>query len=198
MKNKLVVGWSAFARWELELAHGKAKSLIGKYGFTKEDAEDIAQELLLVISRKRKAQKSWRKISASKETVMSRILDNRIRDLIKSLNTDKRRVCTASVSLSMEIDRPYDDETMTLEDLLGDDGMVRKHREPFSMSEAESKFDFLTMLSSLSDIQRRIIELRMEGYNASETARILGITRSGLNRRIARIRQLLAAKCRIK
>ena len=36
----------AFAAWEKDLAIGKAKGLIGKYGFTAEDLADIKQELL--------------------------------------------------------------------------------------------------------------------------------------------------------
>ena len=61
---KQTVGYEAFAKWEIELAEGKARGLVGKYGFTCEDAKDIEQELLLQIHITRKAGDSWSEVTA--------------------------------------------------------------------------------------------------------------------------------------
>lgn len=102
---KQTVGYEAFAKWEIELAEGKARGLVGKYGFTCEDAKDIEQELLLQIHITRKAGDSWSEVTASKRTVLSRILDNRVRNIIRDSRREKRKGNSELDSIHREFKR---------------------------------------------------------------------------------------------
>ena len=90
MRRHNVVGYNPFQQWEVDLARGKARSLVGSYGFTYKDVPDLEQELLLHLDKKRHTRAAWTRQDASERTVMSRILDNRIRDIIEAVQTDLR------------------------------------------------------------------------------------------------------------
>src|SRR5579862_4590075 len=92
MPKRIRVGYESFAQWEVELAKGKIRTLIGKYEFVKEDLADMEQELLLHIHRSRNVKKSWKHITASDKTILDRVLDNKIRDLIDAHQSLKRQI----------------------------------------------------------------------------------------------------------
>lgn len=189
MKKQNKVGYEAFAAWEVHMAQRKAYGLVGKYGLTREDIPDLEQELLLEIYLKRGASETWRSITASEKTVTSRILDNRIRDIIDAIKTDKRFINHHTESLSKEI-ATVDDGTLTYEDILGDDAALsRKGKRPVSHEE-ELRLVLSMKLGVLSSSQKKICSLLMQGFNVSEIAKSLGIRRSALYREIERMRQL--------
>ncbi|MBI4396892.1 MAG: hypothetical protein HY548_07350, partial [Elusimicrobia bacterium] len=103
MSDQKRSAYAAFERWELDLARGKAKTLVGRYGFTWEDQGDLEQELLLHLLKKRKARQAWAEVRASERTVMDRILTNKARDLIKGAKRGKNKVIRASVPLGEEV-----------------------------------------------------------------------------------------------
>jgi len=189
MDRKLVCGWKEFSDWEVNLVKGKAKSLSAKPGFSQEDIPDIEQELLLTVHRKRHASDSWAEIKASKRTILSRILDNRIRDLIDSANTDKRRVHTLTDSLNEVVSLPEKGQPKILEDYLGDDHIIAMRRQPIATPQ-DLEIELSLRRRELSTLQRRMSELLKQGFSVTETAKVMGLPRTTLYREIDRLREI--------
>ena len=190
MEKKNKVGYEAFAAWEVDLAHGKAKGLVGKHGFTYEDVPDLEQELLLEIHLRRGVRESWTKITASPQTVMDRILNNRIRGIIDTVEADKRRINIGADSLSQEVGEDDSSNPLTLEDVIGDDrALPRRGHKPRS-SEEELILALSMGRGSLNDRQQRICDLLMQGLSIVETADAMGMKRTTLNDELQRMRKL--------
>ena len=190
MEKKKTVGYEAFEAWEVRMAHGKARGLIGKHGFTYEDLPDLEQELLLEIYLKRGTRDTWTHIEASQKTVLNRILDNRIRDIIDAIRTDKRRIQTLSKSLSQEIHASEDEGSLNYEDVLSEDRTpTRIGKKPFA-EEEELRSVLSAKLANLSDSQKTICTLLMRGTSVSEAAESLGMKRTTLYRELERMRKL--------
>jgi RNA polymerase sigma-70 factor (ECF subfamily) len=190
MHKNIKIGYDAFSLWEIKMAQGKARGLIGKHGFTCDDIPDLEQELLLEIYLKRDARDNWSSIEASQKTVTSRILDNRIRDILDTLQTDKRGIHNYTESISKEIKNNNEEGTLTYEDVLGEDcSLSRRGKKPL-LQEEELRFVMSMKLAKLNKSQRKICELLMNGLNISEAAKSLGIQRTTLCREIKRMRKL--------
>lgn len=183
------VGYEAFAQWEVELAQGKAKGLIGKYGFTKNDQEDLEQELLIQIHLKRNVRSTWTEVGASERTVMSRILDNWIRDLIDGILADKRRVHIEAESLNKEISGSHEDDILRYEDLLREEEALGRPVLASDAFEAAQAVDFV--MKSESVFERHILAYLLKGYSVQGIANELGLQRTTVRRAIARIRKRL-------
>lgn len=178
-----------FEDWELELISGKAKGLIGSYGFTEDDLPDIEQELCLKTYLKRQTYETWQQKTASPRTVLSRILDNCIRDMIDAAMTDKRRVHLAADSLETETGKDDDAEPLTLADSLGEDGEIRRNRLPPKITAQDSALAIAAKLQQLTEQQQLIIKLLLSGASKTEAAQSLGMPRTTLNREMGRIRK---------
>lgn len=190
MERKNKVGYEAFAAWEVDLARGKARGLVGKHGFTYEDLPDLEQELLLEIHLKRGVRESWTEVTASPQTVMDRILNNRIRGIIDSVEADKRRINIGAASLTQEVGEDDSSNPLTLEDVIGDDqSLPRRGHRPRSADE-ELMLAISMGRGSLNDRQQRICDLLMEGLSIVETAEALGMKRTTLNDELKRMRKL--------
>jgi DNA-directed RNA polymerase specialized sigma24 family protein len=125
---------------------------------------------------------------------MSRILDNRIREIIDAVNTDKRRVHMKTDSLNTKTDSIEDEEPTTLEDLLAEDRTIVSHRQPPISHPSDLQINLTSLFRVFSNLQIHISKLLMEGRNISETSKILGIKRTTLNREIARMRKIFRRK----
>lgn len=187
MSNRREFGYEAFAKWELELAKGKAKGLMGRYGITAEDVIDIEQELLLHIHVKRTAISHWEQRNASDRTIMSRVLDNKIRDLIESAGRQKRKVRLVMESLDQPVSVAGADEPLPLVSQLADKSSEEDISEGFSLA-------LSLACNHLTEIQRQVLALLSAGHNVSETAKALGMKRTTLNREIDRMRRTLYEK----
>jgi len=178
-----------FEDWELELILGKAKGLVGSYGFTEDDLPDIEQELCLKTFLKRQAYEAWQQKTANPRTVLSRILDNCIRDMIDAAMTDKRRVHLAVDSLGTETGQDDGEEPLTLADTLGEDGRILSHRLAPNTIPRESEISIAAKLQKLTEQQQLIIKLLLSGFSKTEAAQSLGMPRTTLNREMGRIRK---------
>ncbi len=187
MADKNRVGYEAFTKWELELAEGKAKGLIGKHGFTPGDYDDLKQDLLLQIYLKRETRAGWIEKTASAKTVMSRILDNRVRDIIDASHTDTRKVHLFADSLQTPaLARDEDDRGQTI-----DEESIFQRMERSSVPEdRDLRLDIQNAFRDLNAIQRRVCDLLSEGQSISEISRALHIKRTTLNREIGRLRKI--------
>lgn len=187
MPDKKWVGYVAFAQWEVELAEGKAKGLIGKHGFMREDYEDLKQDLLLQIHLKRETSTKWSEITASERTVMSRILDNYVRDMIDAAHTDKRKVhlFTESIHKNDEIGNEGESRSIV------DEGFIFRHMEKIEVDEDKDlQVDFQSVFQDLNSFQRRVCEVLLSGTTISDAARVLHMKRTTLNREIERLRKV--------
>lgn len=178
-----------FSKWEIELAQGKAKGLVGKYGFTAADLPDIEQELLLEIHLKRNVASKWSKRTATDRTILSRILDNRIRQIIETASA-KKRGGTITDSLEMPAGHNDEGEIVTLGDLLGEDRVVFHSRIPSAKHPQDLRIDLSLKSGKFSSLQLRLNALFMEGRSIAEAAKILGLPRTTLHHEVARLREL--------
>jgi DNA-directed RNA polymerase specialized sigma24 family protein len=187
VSDKREISYEAFAKWELELAKGKAKGLMGRYGITSEDVIDIEQELLLHIHIKRSSTSHWEQKNATDRTILSRILDNKIRDLIESAGRQKRKIRLVMESLDQPIVAPSQEEPISMVNQLSDkDAEIDPSNGlRFALSSASRH---------LTDIQQRVLAHLAEGRNVRETALVLGMKRTTLNREIRRMRRTLYEK----
>ncbi len=183
------VGYAAFAQWEVELAQGKAKGLIGKYGFTPSDQADLEQELLLQIHLKRNVRRFWTEIEASERTVMSRILDNWIRDLIDRILSEKRKGHLSEETLHKEIPGISDGDIIRYEDFLREEDALWRPARPADAIEIHLAVE--AAMNSGSDFQRQVLALLLKGYSVQGIARELHVQRTTVRRAIARIRNSL-------
>jgi len=190
MEKRRTVGYEAFEAWEVAMAHGKARGLVGKHGFTYEDLPDLEQELLLEIHLKRGTRDNWTHVEASQKTVLRKILDNRIRDIIDAIRTDKRRIQTLSKSLSQEILSDEDEGSLTYEDVLSEDSSPTRTGKKPSAEEDELRSVLSEQMGQLSDSQKMICKLLMRGTSVSEAAESLGMKRTTLYRELERMRKV--------
>jgi len=177
-----------FAAWEVSLAKGKAHGLIGKYGFTRDDLPDLEQELFLEIHLKRGAGSGWHQHTATARTITSRILDNRIHNIIESACANKRRVHLGMSSLNTVIAVGDDDEPITLADCIGEDYRILNRRLPENSNPQDFHIDLELKKHAFSDIQRQIIALVMQGCTMVEIAERVGRHRVTIIREIMRLR----------
>lgn len=178
-----------FTQWEVNLARGKAKGLLNRYGFTETDLPDIEQELLLEIHLKRNAASNWSKRTATDRTILSRILDNRIRKIIEAASAQKRNTSITD-SLETPVGRTHDGEEIIMADLLGEDRIVRHSRVPSARHPHDLRIDLSLKTARLSSLQLRLKVLLMEGRSIAEAAKILGLPRTTLHHEVARLREL--------
>lgn len=187
MPDKNRVGYVAFAQWEVELAEGKAKGLIGKHGFTRGDYEDLRQDLLLQIHLKRETTMGWTEVTASERTVMSRILDNYVRDMIDAVHADKRKVHLFSESIHDASETGLGDEGKAIVD---EEFIFRRMEKLVVHEEKDLEFDLRAVFQDLNSIQKRVCELLLSGTNISDAARALHMKRTTLNREVERLRKV--------
>lgn len=173
--SKLPFGNHPFDEWEIDMVERKAKALIGTLGITKEETEDVKQELFLQILHYRKVKGSTEVLHHEK-SYLGRILDNRIRNLLDERRADKRRVHAEAESLSQELMQP--EGVVTLADILAEDDSLM-HPKGLSMTEAvHVRVGVRAILNRLTPLQKKIARLFMKGHSITETALILGLKRA--------------------
>jgi len=189
--TRKAVNTAGFKHWEVKLARGKAKGLAGKHGFWEEDLPDIEQELLLKIHLSRRLVKAMATGAASPRTIISRILDNAIKDIIDAARTDRRGINTLSESIHTEVGYSEDGDPLTLLDLLGEDWKILTHRQPTVNYTPDLIIDLSIRVPDLCDLHSQVIKLLKEGYSVKETADSLGIKRTTLYRELGRLSKIL-------
>ncbi len=189
MPRRTRVGYESFAKWEKELAKGKIRTLIGKYELTKEDLSDMEQELLLHIHRSRNVKKSWKQITASDRTILDRILDNKIRDLIDTHKSLKSQILRQAESLSKEMPSAEGETSVTYETLLREEQSLGRMGMP-SAQEDELRLALSLAAQELSVRQRKILAALKKSQSVSEAARALRMHRTTLVRELKRMREV--------
>jgi RNA polymerase sigma-70 factor (ECF subfamily) len=157
----------------------KARQLIGKYGFTRDDYEDLKQELALdLLMRLSKFDPS----KASLNTFVARIVDRKIANIIRDRRREKRDWRCEVVSL--------DEETIDQDEC---DRRFGRYDRP-EAERRDMRLDVSLAVSALPSDLGSLAE-RLVRQTIAEAARDLGVPRGTLyDTAIARLRKTFQDK----
>ena len=175
-----------------DIIRHKARQLIGNCGFTRDDYEDLKQEMALDLLV-RLSKFDQRK--ADLNTFIARVVERKISTIIRHRMQEKRdyrcRVCS--------LDDPIEDKggaTFTREQTISQDE-IDQRRGKFNRPEGDRidmRLDVSLVLSDLPPDLRRLAQLLMT-ESITEAARDLGVPRSTLYETgIARLRRAFEDK----
>jgi RNA polymerase sigma-70 factor (ECF subfamily) len=148
----------------------KARRLIGRYGFTRSDYEDIQQELKLHVLQRMRHFDPRR---GSMTTFLNRIVENKLASVIRHRTATKRHCCRVT----------------SLDDMRASRGDVELADFAVAESPRDLATDLTGAIDKLEPDDRRLANLLMNG-TLLEAARRLGITRASARRRVAVLREL--------
>ncbi len=170
-----------------ELIRCKARQLVGKAGLTRDDVEDLEQEMTLdLLLRLPKFDPN----KAAHTTFVARVIERKISKLIRDRKREKRDHRRASGSLNEPI---VDGESGTTERVhtISQDVVDVRHRRRDRTREEEAKlrFDVSLVLRELpEDLQA--VASQLMGETITEAAKSLGVPRSTLYGAIDRLRSV--------
>jgi RNA polymerase sigma-70 factor (ECF subfamily) len=160
------------------LIREKAKGLIGRYGFTKSDREDLEQELTLDLLRRLPDYDPER---ARRTTFSARVVEHRIASIIEHREAARRdwRRCRRSLNEPIE---NQDGESAELGETFDADGRTRADL-------SELRLDLAGVLDGLPEQLRQVCRETMAGRTPLELARDFGVDRRTITRWKAQLRQ---------
>jgi RNA polymerase sigma-70 factor (ECF subfamily) len=166
----------------------RSHALVGAYGFTLADREDIQQELVLEVHRRMSRFDPSR---SGRRTFIRRVADNRTANLIAEQQASCRdyRRCRHSLDEPVGQDR-FDQlrETMS-----ADEYESRTGRASISWWEHSELRADVEEAISLLPVELAAIATLLKSVGVVDTARQLGVPRATLYRRIAAIRGVFAS-----
>lgn len=170
----------------------KAWQLIGKYGFTLDDYNDLQQEMMLDLLRR---VGKYDPDKAALSTFVARIVDRKISTLIRHQRQEKRDYRRQVCPLDAQIE-DQDGQARGLDEILSQDAYdeeVGRHDRPES-ERRDLRFDLTLVLDELPDDLRQLAS-RLQTRTVAEIARELGVPRSTLYEKgIARLRKIFEDK----
>ena len=172
-----------------ELIHHKARQLVGTAGFTRDDVEDLEQEMRLdLLERLPKFDPS----RATYNTFVSRLVERKISNLIRHRTQEIRdyRCEDGSLHDLVESGDSGDEKVERIETVTQDEQDFRLGKHSRSAEERlDLRLDISLVLSKLPPELRKPAEL-LQSMSITAAARELGIARSTLYDRIARLRHI--------
>ncbi len=189
MESSKQYGLNEYAR---NTIRHKARQLIGKYGFTRDDYEDLTQEMAVdLLTRLSKFDPA----KAGPNTFVARIIDRKISSLIRHrkqrMRDFRRQVCS--------LDDPIEGEDCSNgslgETISQDEHDLRtgRHARP-ELDRIDLRLDVCLAISSLPP-DLRVLAERLVTQSITETAHELGVPRSTLYEKgIARLRKAFEDK----
>jgi RNA polymerase sigma-70 factor (ECF subfamily) len=166
------------------LIRRKANQLIGRAGLTRQDREDLEQELLrLLLQRLSTIDQQRARTSAFLATVIERLASNLLRDR-RAAKRDGRRTSSLNVPASGE-DAPAE----LVDTITRREQEARRGRHPRGDEElAQLASDVAEVLAGLPADLRALAE-RLMSQSVSQAARELGVARTSLYGDIRRLRR---------
>lgn len=167
----------------LDFIRRKAKQLAGKYGFHRDEIEDI-QQCLIVDCLQRVRRFDARR--APRDRFARHVVKHGVARLIESRRAIRRGHGARLCSLSGRAD----EDSPNLADLISDDGGIRKGGSASARFEHHllMRLDVAQTLVALPADLRRICRLLMVLDHAAQVAAAIGISRATLYRRMRIIR----------
>ena len=170
----------------------KARQLIGKYGFTRDDYDDLQQEMMLDLLRRLG---KYDPSKAGLSTFVARIVDRKVSTLIRHQRQEKRDYRRQVCSLDAQVE-DQDGQARGLDEVLSQDAYdeeVARHDRPEG-ERLDLRLDLSLALDELPDDLRQLA-LRLQTRTVTEIARELGVPRSTLYEKgIARLRKIFEDK----
>jgi RNA polymerase sigma-70 factor (ECF subfamily) len=172
-------------RYTRGIIRRKIKQLIGRAGFTKQDHEDLEQDLLLrVLQAMRQFDPENSHLNVFITTVVERAVANFLRDK-KAMKRDHRRISSLNVMIDIADEGP----TELAQTISQREYDARRDRYPRSDEElAQLIQDLAEVITKLPDDLRDLAE-RLKTKNFSEIARDMNIPRTTLNGLVRKLRQ---------
>lgn len=159
----------------------KARQLVGKAGFTSSDIEDIEQTLRTHLLQRLP---SYDPAKAAPNTFVARMVDRKVKNMIRDRNNPKRDYHRESCSIHEVISDSSGESTYLYETM--DEAVIagrdRSPEESLDMSE-----DVLFVISTLPEDLRRIAEAVLAG-TVRDAAKNLGISRTTLYKALRKMR----------
>ena len=155
--------------------------LIGRFGLTESDREDLQQDFILELL---KAFRRFDPAKSSRKTFITRVLNRKFKHIVRNGATRMRHEARDPVSL----DKVMESYMPTAEVRMNHTGQVCLSDQ----LRIELRLDLEHILATLPARLRRICEL-LKVYSPAETARGLGVVPSTVWRAIAKIRSHFAA-----
>ena len=176
-------------RWEIAVT----KKLVGEFrrrsrSLEREEFDDLMQECLahwIVVRRKLAPDPD-----APPVGYMAQVLRNKLTDLIREREADKRAGEKEALSLDAALDGS--DDGLTLADLLAEEESAQQD-EAGAVDRHHARIDIGRALARLTPVQRQLCRmLGEEGLTVKEAAERLRIPRGTLYEEIKRIRRVFA------
>lgn len=171
-----------FEGWEI----GIAKKVINDFKrnwkcLKEEDSDDLLQDCL---SRWYSVKEGYdASAGASQQTYMFRIVTNEMRQIVRKLATDKRRIVSETVSIDQPLSEDEDAPTL-LDKIAADSNFISNLR-----IHSELKIDITRVIETLTPKQQKLCRfICEEGLNFKEACRLLNVNHRTIHREIERIR----------
>lgn len=169
----------------------KARSLRGKYGFNESDVEDIEQEIVIDLWKRRNRFNPGR---SHENYFIVMVARHAIARIIERAKADMRRVHTRTRSLDQPVDDRSDESPLLHETLTEEDHLPRlRDRSRSPEDERDLVLDLEAGISTLPGELRHIARL-LKFYSMSEISRKTGIPRTTLNDKRMQIRKALEGR----
>lgn len=178
-------------KYAIKRIHFKARQLLGKYGFTQSDFDDLRQELLLYVLKQMPKFDGDR---ADVRVFITSVVDRRIANIIDEQEAECRDYRRVERSLDDWVPDDGDGgegETWTTRGKTITEDEARAHLCQARRSRqelAELGMDISKVLDRLSPRDRQLCLLLKE-HNVSEVSRRIGLSRWSVHQRIKAIRQ---------
>ncbi|MCP4573817.1 MAG: sigma-70 family RNA polymerase sigma factor [bacterium] len=176
--------WDPDGKYLEERIKWAIREVVGQYGLTESDVEDLSQELRLDLLRRLPKHKPAR---SSRRTFASRLIINKVRTIIAERTAQKRDYRKTAVSLDEEIGGGGDAAPVGDRFMAPGTGATEEGRLTL-------RIDLETVLSPLPDQHCAICAGLREEREITELARDFGVSRSTIYARLAEIRRRLVEK----
>ncbi len=172
-------------RFEFGIIKKKVRQIVGRAGFTKQDRQDLEQELL---ARLVQSLKSFDPNQAHRKSFVTAVVERDVANILRDAKAEKRdhrRIGSLNVTIEVTEDGPTE-----LADTIGNrEYDARRCRHPRSAEElAQLASDLAEIVAALPDDLRDLAH-RLKTQSISEAARDLGVPRTTLNHSVRRMRE---------
>jgi len=174
-----------FQSWEIAIVKKLVKEFRDRYLCLKmEEPNDLYQECFTHWFFKRGQYD--RTAGASRQTFVAKVVRRRLIDLVRERESDKRKASYIADSLDEPIGN--EEDSPTLADMIDESAVAGGSSDPFFR--VDLGIDLSRVLKRLTPRQRRIWQLRKEGFTVTEASRLLKTSRSTLHDELKRIGKL--------
>lgn len=166
-----------------QLIRRKARLLSGRSSFSVSDREDIEHDLWLHLLER---QEQFDPARASFETFANRVINNKVRSIIRHSRAARRCIEREMFSLQDRVEGSEEEGTVPRSDAVADPSSPAPDRRDLSQ-------DFDAVAEQLDPQARRVLELCRCGHSQNRVAEVMRISRRQVSNAMGRIRKVASA-----